>query len=84
MASRIALVPDSQEWKQAYMAALLEKGRTLVIELIAEAKEKLASRHYELKAEGMLPCEEAEAIDDAHYLLQALQSSLPYRDDYVN
>ena len=84
MASRISLVPDSEEWKQAYMAAILEKDRTLVADLIAEAKEKLATRQYALKTEGRLQCDEAEAIDDAYYLLQALQNSLPYRSDFLN
>lgn len=79
MASCISLVPDSQEWKQAYMAAILEKDRTLVADLIAEAKEKLASRQDALKTEGRFPCDEAEAIDDAYVASPPEQLAVPQR-----
>ena len=81
MSSRIFTAPDNLAWKRAYMAAVLEKDRRRVIELIPEARTKLYERLRELKEAGSVPCDEVEAIDDALYQLQALQSSLSYRDE---
>jgi hypothetical protein len=83
MPTCIAAVPENREWKQAYMAAVLEKNRTRVAGLIQEAKAKLSSRLDELTG-GSVAHEEIEAIHDAYYLLQALQSSLSYREDLQN
>jgi len=81
MSSRIFSAPETLEWKKAYMAAVLEKDRARLPELIQKAREKLAERMRELWAAGSAPREEVEAIHDALYLLQALRSSLSYRDD---
>lgn len=81
MASRIFAIPDDLDWKQAYLAAILEKDRERIAGLIEDAREKLAARHRELLQYESPLSEEAEAINDAFYLLQALQSSLSYRDD---
>jgi len=84
MSSRIFSVPETLDWKQAYMAAILEKDRSCVTGLIQQAREKLATRLRELTAMGPHPSDEIEAIHDAFYLLQALQSSLPYRDEALS
>jgi len=84
MASRISAVSDNSEWKQAYLAAVLEKNRSTVLGLIETAKRKLQSRHFELMAGGLVPCDEEEAIHDAYYLLKALESSLPFRQDLLS
>jgi hypothetical protein len=84
MSSRIFSVPEDLDWKQAYMAAILEKDRNSVIALIHDAREKLSSRLHELTGTGRFPSDEIEAIHDAFYLLQALQSSLAYREEIVN
>jgi len=84
MASRISAMPDTKEWKRAYMAAIVERNREDLIRLILEARAKLAGRRRELMADGLIPCDELDAIHDADYLLGALQSSLPYRDDLLN
>jgi hypothetical protein len=84
MASRISAMPDTHEWKRAYMAAIVERNREELIRLILEARAKLAGRRRELMADGFIPCDELDAIHDADYLLGALQSSLPYRDDLLN
>jgi hypothetical protein len=65
------------------MAAILEKDRTRVVSLIEDAKSKLAARLDELIPESH-SYDEIEAIQDADYLLQALQSSLSYRNDLQN
>ena len=77
MSSRIFSLPENLEWKQAYMAAVLEKDRGRLPPLIQDATQKLSERLHELWGKGPVPSEEVEAIDDALYLLQALLSSLP-------
>lgn len=81
MSSRIASLADNLDWKKAYMAAILEKDRKRVPELIHDARAKLSDRLRELWAMGAVPSDEIEAIHDALYLLQALLSSLPYREE---
>ena len=83
MSTHFSAGPDNLEWKQAYMAAILEKDRTRVVGLIQDARSKLSTRLDELAAESH-PYDEIEAIQDADYLLQALQSSLSYRNDLQN
>ena len=83
MATRISSIPDDREWKQAYLAAILETNRSHVSGLIHDARVKLSIRLRELTTSQM-PCEEVKAIHDAYYLLQALQSSLSYCDDLRN
>jgi hypothetical protein len=83
MSTYISAVPENLDWKQAYLAAVLEKDRTRVVGLIQDARSKFATRLDELAAE-CYPHDEIEAIQDADYLLQALQSSLSYRNDLRN
>lgn len=83
MSTYISAVSENLEWKQAYMAAILEKDRTRVVSLIEDARSKLAARLDDLTAE-LHSYNEIEAIEDADYLLQALQSSLSYRIDLQN
>jgi len=83
MSTYISAVSENLEWKQAYVAAILEKDRTRVVGLIQHAKSKFAARLDELAAEAH-SYDEIEAIHDADYLLQALQSSLSYRNDLQN
>jgi predicted metal-dependent phosphoesterase TrpH len=79
MTSRIFTASDNLDWKKAYMAAVTEKDRCRLPELIHEAREKLSQRLHELWTVRPLPSEEVEAIHDALYLLEALMSSLLYR-----
>ncbi len=83
MSSRIFSIPETVDWKKAYMAAVLERDRTRLPGLVHEANEKLSERLRELQVAGLFPNEEIEAIHDAIYLLQALLSSLAYRDKPV-
>jgi len=80
MLSQICHAPENLEWKQAYLAAVLEKNRTRIVGLIHDARMKLSVRLCELEAEPYSH-DEIEAIEDADYLLQALRSSLSYRND---
>jgi len=81
MSSRIFFAPNNTDWKQAYMAAILEKDYGQIPGLIQKAREKLSERLRELLVGGSVPCDEAEAIHDALYMLQALLISLSYRDE---
>lgn len=84
MSSPILSLPESLAWKQAYMAAIRETNRARMSELIADARQKLASRLREITigSVGPLPFyeheEEIEAIHEAQYLLAALGSSLEH------
>lgn len=80
MSSRIFSAFENLDWKKAYMTAVLEKDRNRLPVLIQEAVEKLSDRLRELCAIGPVGSDEIEAIHDALYLLQALRSSLLYRD----
>lgn len=80
MSSRICSAPENLDWKQAYMAAVLEKDRKRIPGLVQQARQRLTQRLRELWIAGPVPNEEVEAIHDALYLLQALLSSLSYRD----
>ena len=81
MSSHIFNVPDTVDWKQAYTAAILEKDRSTVVRRIEQARQELSNRLQELTLTGSPLCDEIEAIHDAFYLLQGLQSSLRYRND---
>lgn len=81
MSSRISSMPETLDWKKAYLAAILEKDRDRLPGLVQIATHQLSVRLRELRAAGSLPCEEIEAIHDAFYLLQALQSSMAYRNE---
>jgi len=83
MSTQFSAVSGNLEWKQAYLAAVLEKDRTRVVGLIQDARSKFATRLDELAA-ASYSHDEIEAIQDAEYLLQALQSSLSYRNDLIN
>lgn len=85
MSSPILSLPESLAWKQAYMAAILEKDRGEINHRIDDAREKLSARLREITVGEGGPFykheheEEIEAIHEADYLLEALRSSLAYR-----
>lgn len=74
-------MPEHLDWKRAYMAAILERNRERISSLIDDAMASLAVRFHELKTQGSDPSDEVEAIHDAFYMLDALRSSLSYRED---
>jgi len=69
MSTHFSAVPENLEWKQAYMAAVLEQDRTRVVGLIQDARSKFATRLDELAAESYSH-DEVEAIQDADYFLR--------------
>lgn len=81
MSSRISSIPEDTGWKKAYMSAVLEKDPQVIPHLIQVARDSLSQRLQELLLSGPFPNEEIEAIHDASYLLEALRSSLSYRDE---
>jgi len=50
MSTHFSAVSGNLEWKQAYLAAVLEKDRTRVVGLIQDARSKFATRLDELAA----------------------------------
>lgn len=63
-------------WHQLYQAALFETDRRELPRRIAAAETAIAQRARELFNSSADSIEEDEALDDAMYALQALQSSL--------
>lgn len=84
MSSRIFAVSDDLDWKKAYLAAILEKDSSRTLVLIEQARRKLTERLHELKGDNPSEGPEVEAIHDASYLLQALSSSLSYREEQTD
>jgi len=80
MSARLFPIPERMEWQQAFLAAVLEKDRARVPILIQDARTKLVVRLDEIASQSFSH-DEVEAIHDADYLLQGLQSSLSYRND---
>ena len=63
-------------WKDMYAAALFESDRTKLSERIGAAENEIVKRARELFALPGDNDEEAEALDDALYMLRALRSCL--------
>jgi len=87
MSSPILALPETLVWKQAYMAAILEKDRSQINGRIEAARKKLFLRLREITLGGNpFPTheEELEGIHEALYLLDALKSSLACRDENVS
>ena len=75
MSSRIPMMPDTLEWKRAYVAAIIETDRTRFAKLTDTARLELLKRERALFCGGPSVREELDAINDAIYLLQVLQAS---------
>jgi hypothetical protein len=73
----VALQPSqSKDWKDMYVAALLEGDVNRIPLLIAEAEHAIVVRARELFASEGDHIQEEEALDDALYALHALKSCL--------
>lgn len=81
MSSRISFTPENLDWKKAYLAAVLEKDRERLPDLIQKARESCSERLFKLSKTGSVPSDEVNAIHDALYMLQALLGSVSYRDE---
>ena len=66
---------DSTCWKQLYRAAILENNTTRIPERVTEAKHAIVARARELFGSRGNHGDEKEALDDAMYALQALETS---------
>lgn len=81
MSSGFRFSPENFSWEKTYTAAILEKDRARVPGLIEAANQTLCERLRTLLAASPVCSHEIEAINDALYMLQALRSSLLYRED---
>lgn len=79
MVARPSFVSSPSLWKQAYLAAILEKDPHRIYVAAHRAEREFVTREHELfgKPDSF---DELQDISDARYLLRALISSLPYRD----
>lgn len=66
------LSPQSSNWKQLYVGALFESDRTKLAVRIAEARAAIVARARDLFRDPGDRIEEAQALDDALYALDAL------------
>ena len=66
----------TKEWKDLYVAALLEGDADRVPSLIADAERAIVERARELFAATGDHIQEEEALDDALYALHALKSCI--------
>lgn len=64
------------QWKEMYTAALLENDRNKMSERIVIAEGEIVKRARKLFECPGDTSDEAEALDDALYMLRALKSSL--------
>ena len=67
---------NDKEWKDLYVAALLEGNAERVPDLIANAERAIVERARELFSEAGDHIQEEEALDDALYALHALKSCI--------
>lgn len=81
MSSGFCSSRENFNWEKAYLAAILEKDRVRLPGLIEAANQTLCERLRTLLAASPVCSHEIEAINDALYMLQALRSSLLYRED---
>jgi hypothetical protein len=73
----VAVQPSqSTDWKNLYVAALLEGDVDRIPSLIAEAERAIISRARELFSAAGDHIQEEEALDDALYALHALKSCI--------
>jgi hypothetical protein len=73
----VAVQPSqSTEWKNLYVAALLEGNVDRIPALIAEAERAIINRARELFGADGDHIQEEEALDDALYALHALKSCI--------
>jgi hypothetical protein len=69
-------VNSRSEWKDMYTAALFENDRTKISERIVVAENEIVRRARVLFEVQGDHSDEAEALDDALYMLRALKSCL--------
>jgi hypothetical protein len=67
---------DKKDWKDLYVAALLEGNADRVPALIADAEDAIVERARELFGSKGDHVQEEEALDDAMYALHALKSCM--------
>jgi hypothetical protein len=74
---------NAQSWKDLYQAAMCESDLNKLPERIADAETALAMRARDLFYTSGDKFEEAESLDDAMCVLNALRSSLKRRPSAV-
>jgi hypothetical protein len=79
MAASTSIV-EPWEWRNLYVAALMEVDREKVQSRIAEAEQAIISRARQLFLMEGDHIQEQDAMDDALYALQALRSCLETRN----
>ena len=76
MSATVAPAVSAKNWRDLYVAALLEGNEQRIPRLIAEAEQAIIDRARELFGASGDNIQEEEAMDDALYALHALKSCL--------
>jgi hypothetical protein len=74
---------QAKDWKELYLAALLEDDRNRVPGLIVEAERAIVQRARELFQAGGDNIDEEQGLDDALYALRALKSCLTTHNGFA-
>ena len=72
--------PNRPDWRPLYRAAILETDPNDIPDRIAEARKAIVCRVRYLFLSTESHSDEKEALTDAMYALQALQTSLQHRE----
>ena len=70
---------QAKNWRALYRAAVTEQNRSLIQQRVSEAEYAIIARVHQLfDSPGTL--DETEALEDALYILHALQTGLAHTD----
>jgi len=72
----LAISPKAKDWKDLYVAALLEGDKEKIPLLIDQAERAIVDRAHELFRSAGDHIQEEEGLDDALYALHALKTCL--------
>ena len=75
----VAHYPSNTNWRDLYVAALLEMNEDKLPDLIAQAESAIVERARELFSAAGDNIQEQENLDDALYALRALKSCVAMR-----
>ena len=80
----VAHPSSNANWRDLYVAALLEMNENKLTDLIAEAEKTIVERARELFNAGGDNIQEEENLDDALYALRALKNCVAMRSRLEN
>ena len=83
IASQLSAVSPTRDWKELYVAALLENDKNLIPSLITDAERAIVLRARQLFHDAGNNLREGQALDDALLTLRTLKACLATRAQFV-